>query len=428
MKQPAKTKLSPVPAPAPAPVPPAKTANQTSPEMKQFKIKNLIVKVQKLDATSIFSSKSKFRNHTPKAGPSPSPCVVVVEDSESSGLGDSQGPTLSDSGDSQRIDAAIDLPTPQTNTKSEPVNHGKDNVQDSNDSDEVTIIECTPSPPRSRVAKEKSSVQEKEKPASKNASTSSSSPSRASTRRAAAGTTTANTSAAHPEVPSAASSAAGQNEANTNKTPVSPASASVGARPGSGKMKTAAEEGYLQEFYNNSRLHLISTLKKGRQQNVAEWRANVATHKFPLAEKYRRLAQERSNVGSTDIEIQNSDKILFHIDLDCFFVAVARLSRPHLQNKPVVITHSKGADSKSDIACPSYEARAFGISAGMWLYQAKELCPDVVAIPYEFDEYTRVSKQFYETVASLTLEMEAISCDEMLVNVKIGRASCRERV
>lgn len=85
--------------------------------------------------------------------------------------------------------------------------------------------------------------------------------------------------------------------------------------------------------------------------------------------------------------------------MDCFFVSVARLSRPELNNKPIVITHSKGADSKSDIACASYEARDKGISAGMWLFQAKELCPDVTAVPYEFDEYSRVSKLFYEAVA-----------------------------
>ena len=94
--------------------------------------------------------------------------------------------------------------------------------------------------------------------------------------------------------------------------------------------------------------------------------------------------------------------MIFHVDLDCFFVAVGRLSRPHLIDMPVAVTHSKGTgpkDSKSDIACASYEAREKGVKAGMWLDEAKRLCPEIQTIPYDFDEYRRVSKLFFETVA-----------------------------
>jgi len=91
-----------------------------------------------------------------------------------------------------------------------------------------------------------------------------------------------------------------------------------------------------------------------------------------------------------------------HIDLDCFFASVGLLSRPHLRGKPVVVTHSTGAgkESKSDIACASYEARKFGVKNGMWVMEAKNLCPTLQVIPYDFEEYKRISKLFFEAVAS----------------------------
>lgn len=90
-----------------------------------------------------------------------------------------------------------------------------------------------------------------------------------------------------------------------------------------------------------------------------------------------------------------------HVDMDCFFVSVGLLKRPHLRGKPVVVTHStgKGQDSRSDIACASYEARKYGVRNGMWVGEAKAMCPELEVIPYDFDEYRRVSKLFYEAVA-----------------------------
>jgi len=81
---------------------------------------------------------------------------------------------------------------------------------------------------------------------------------------------------------------------------------------------------------------------------------------------------------------------------------VGLLSRPELRGKPVVVTHAsrKTENSKSDIACASYEARKFGIKNGMWVHQAKEKCPSVIVMPYDFEEYRRISKLFFETVAS----------------------------
>ncbi|PIK51366.1 alpha integrin binding protein 80 [Apostichopus japonicus] len=71
----------------------------------------------------------------------------------------------------------------------------------------------------------------------------------------------------------------------------------------------------------------------------------------------------------------------------------------------------------AEIASCSYEAREFGVGKGMLLSKAKELCPHLHTVAYDFEGYHRVSKLFYETVASFTSNIEAISCDELYIDV-----------
>ena len=53
----------------------------------------------------------------------------------------------------------------------------------------------------------------------------------------------------------------------------------------------------------------------------------------------------------------------------------------------------------------------------MWLGQARQLCPKLVCVPYQFEEYRQVSQQLYEILASYTHEIQAVSCDEAFVDL-----------
>lgn len=113
-----------------------------------------------------------------------------------------------------------------------------------------------------------------------------------------------------------------------------------------------------------------------------------------------------------------------HIDMDCFFVSVGLRKRPDLKGKPVAVTHAKNnvnsveiKESYSEIASCSYEARQCGIRNGMFLGEALELCPQIKTIPYDFEDYKEVSMTLYRIIASYTLDIEAVSCDEMYVDI-----------
>ncbi|XP_069136665.1 DNA repair protein REV1-like [Argopecten irradians] len=77
---------------------------------------------------------------------------------------------------------------------------------------------------------------------------------------------------------------------------------------------------------------------------------------------------------------------------------------------------SESFHSMAEIASCSYEARQSGVRNGMFMGKARLLCPELQTIPYDFDGYQEVSKILYDTVARYTHDIEAVSCDEMLVD------------
>ncbi|XP_063809444.1 DNA repair protein REV1 isoform X2 [Pseudophryne corroboree] len=73
--------------------------------------------------------------------------------------------------------------------------------------------------------------------------------------------------------------------------------------------------------------------------------------------------------------------------------------------------------SLAEIASCSYEARQAGVRNGMMFGKAKQLCPELQVVPYDFDAYKEVSMTLYKTLASYTHDIEAVSCDEALVDI-----------
>uniref|UniRef100_A0A1E1X5I4 DNA repair protein REV1 n=1 Tax=Amblyomma aureolatum TaxID=187763 RepID=A0A1E1X5I4_9ACAR len=207
---------------------------------------------------------------------------------------------------------------------------------------------------------------------------------------------------------------------------------------------TAGDPRFLEEFYGRSRLHHISTASVKLRDYVTQKRAasNGVFGGIEELKQYLALKDSREQAPPT-----SRDKIIMHIDMDCFFVSVGLRTRPHLKGKPVAVCHGKTSDtsvastrstslasqaersdmvSRSEVASCSYEARMAGVKSRMYLGQARKLCPGLVAIPYEFESYDEVSKLLYDIVASFTMDIEAISCDELYADVTkvLQQASC----
>lgn len=150
---------------------------------------------------------------------------------------------------------------------------------------------------------------------------------------------------------------------------------------------------FVRHFFAKSRLHHIGSWRTTFQQKAAEFQA-----------KYTGGRMKRESPASPH-------RVILHVDMDCFFVAVAVRDRPDLEGAPIAVAHSGNAGS-SEISSCNYLARDKGVRAGMFMQTAKELCPALVVLPYDFSAIEKVSFQIYDIFFSHTPHVQAISCDE----------------
>lgn len=92
-------------------------------------------------------------------------------------------------------------------------------------------------------------------------------------------------------------------------------------------------------------------------------------------------------------------RTVLHIDIDAFFAAIEQQRDPRLRGKPVIV----GAGV---IASCSYEARRFGLKAGMTLSEAKRLCPDAVILEGHAQTYRCFAERIFERCRTLSPAVE----------------------
>ncbi|KAF9539314.1 deoxycytidyl transferase [Mortierella hygrophila] len=161
------------------------------------------------------------------------------------------------------------------------------------------------------------------------------------------------------------------------------------------RQNCSIQPGFVEKFYQSSRLHYLST-----------WKAK-------LRDVTTKLQKDRPPVVTKSVH-----KTIMHIDFDCFFASVATRGKPELQVKPIAVAHGTGGStSNSEIASCNYLARDFGVKNGMQLLKARTLCPDLVVVPYEFQQYEDISIEFYKILLGYADELQAVSVDEALVDI-----------
>ncbi|HIX81457.1 MAG TPA: DNA polymerase IV, partial [Candidatus Erysipelatoclostridium merdavium] len=107
-------------------------------------------------------------------------------------------------------------------------------------------------------------------------------------------------------------------------------------------------------------------------------------------------------------------QVIFHIDLNAFYASAEISRNPSLKGKPIVIS---GKSKRSIITTASYEARKYGIHSAMPLFQAKQLCKDLIILPADFELYHRLSNEFFTIIASYSEILEVASIDECYLDV-----------
>jgi DNA polymerase IV len=105
---------------------------------------------------------------------------------------------------------------------------------------------------------------------------------------------------------------------------------------------------------------------------------------------------------------------ILHADLDAFYASVEQLLDPSLRRRPIAV-------GGGVVLAASYEARAFGVGAGMPGWRARQLCPGLRFVPGHFDEYRQLGDRVIEVFDAFTPLVERISIDEAFLDVAGAR-------
>jgi len=109
------------------------------------------------------------------------------------------------------------------------------------------------------------------------------------------------------------------------------------------------------------------------------------------------------------------ERIVLHLDMNAFFAAVEQQANPHLKGKPVLITGSR--KWRSVVSTASYEARRYGISAGMPTGEAVRLCPNAVMVPADGHKYASALRELTAIAEGFSPTVEVFSIDELFLDI-----------
>lgn len=162
-----------------------------------------------------------------------------------------------------------------------------------------------------------------------------------------------------------------------------------------GPPKTSKDdEHFVEHYYKASRLHFIGRWK-ARLENLM---ASPSAARGPQPQRVR-------------------ERVIIHVDMDCFFASVTESSHPEFHGLPLAVCHSNSRRGSGEVSSANYEARKFGVTASMFMAHAKELCPDLIVVPYHFDKYEEVSEQVYRILLKYSSCVQPVSCDEAFMDI-----------
>jgi len=100
---------------------------------------------------------------------------------------------------------------------------------------------------------------------------------------------------------------------------------------------------------------------------------------------------------------ERPDRVVLHVDMDCFYASCERLREPDLRGEPVVVGMGyEDGDDAGAVATASYEAREYGVESAQAISTALDRLPRRATAedPEGTGFYRPVDMDFYESVAA----------------------------
>jgi DNA polymerase IV len=112
------------------------------------------------------------------------------------------------------------------------------------------------------------------------------------------------------------------------------------------------------------------------------------------------------------LTIHSWPRAILHLDADAFFASCEQAIHPELKGKPVITGKERGI-----VAAASYEAKARGVKRGTRLSEVKQVCPDAVILPSDYETYSLFSLRMFEILRRFSPDVEEYSIDEAFVDL-----------
>ncbi len=104
-------------------------------------------------------------------------------------------------------------------------------------------------------------------------------------------------------------------------------------------------------------------------------------------------------------------RVVLHVDANSFYASVEVLYRPALRGKPVSVCGDPEA-RHGIVLASTIPAKRRGVRTGMAIWQARQVCPDLICVPPDYHLYIHFSKLIRAIEEEWTDRVEAFGLDE----------------
>src|SRR5215207_2034789 len=115
-----------------------------------------------------------------------------------------------------------------------------------------------------------------------------------------------------------------------------------------------------------------------------------------------------------------------YIDFDSFFATAEQHLQPHLRGRPVGVIPIDTPNT--GLIAASREAKRLGIKRGMWVREARAVCPDIALVAARHEKYVALHKDIVRAVERVLPVAAVRSIDEMVCALAVNESARAEAV
>ncbi len=111
-------------------------------------------------------------------------------------------------------------------------------------------------------------------------------------------------------------------------------------------------------------------------------------------------------------------RCVLHLDMDAYFASVEQRDVPIYRGRPLVVCHtSSDFCSHGVVATASYEARPWGVKAGMSVWEARSRCPRACFVHADIPKYLDNARCILRICERRSHRVEVFSIDEVFLDL-----------